>query len=82
MTFWGLHEPGWLHPVGKQSRDYLPDFATLNDRARAREPGRDPPFYIVVYRRPPCVPRSREREKRPAGAKEKRADIRKSLFST
>ena len=28
---WGLHGPGWLYDLaGKQSHDYLPDFATLN----------------------------------------------------
>ena len=35
----------------------------------------------VVYGRPPCVPRSREREKSPTGAGEKRAsDLKKMLL--
>ena len=41
-------------------------------RARATEPARDPAC-AVVYRRPPCLPRGREREKKTTGAEKKLA---------
>ena len=47
-------------------------------RARATETGRGPNLH-VVYRRAPSVPRSREREKRPAAGKEKVADVQKKM---
>ena len=35
----------------------------------------------VMYRRAPCVPRSREREKRPTGAGEKRANVKNKIYT-
>ena len=60
---------------GKQPRDYLPDFATLNAQSTRHRARPGPKACAVVYRRAPCVPRSRERQKRPTGAGAKRANV-------
>ena len=64
-----------LYLDGKQPRDNLPDFAALNAQStrHAARPG--PKTCAVVYRRPPRVPLSREREKRHADAGEMRANV-------
>ena len=51
----------------------MPVRADLNAKS-ARRGG---PSLRLVYRRPPCVPRSREREKRPAAETETVADVQK-----
>ena len=70
---WVFHFLARLQLRGKQSRDYLPDFC---DFERPEHAPRSPPgtqTCPVVNRRPPCVTRGRERERRPTGAGEKRA---------
>ena len=52
--------------------------ARFRDFERAGHAPRSPPgtkFCAVVYRRAPCVLRSREREERPTGAGEKHANV-------
>ena len=65
----------WLG--GKESRDYVPVHATLSAKARAAEPDRAPHLALIVYRRPPCMLRSQEREERPAAGKEKVDNMKK-----
>ena len=59
----GLHGPGWLYVLGMLPRGYLP---LWTPRARATDVGQS-----LVFRGVPCVPRSRELEKRPAAGREK-----------
>ena len=54
--------------------------ARFRDFERPEHAPRSPPgtqTWAAVYRRAPCVPRNREREKRPTGAGEKRANVKK-----
>ena len=63
-NLWVFHEPAWLWLVGKRSRDYLPGRATLSAHRTRHGARPGPTLCAVVYPRPPCVPRRREREKR------------------
>ena len=73
----GFHCLAKLWLGGNRSRDYLPVCANLNAQsARHGATCRGANLYLL-YRLPPCVPRSREREERPAGVKEKVADVQK-----
>ena len=61
--FWGVVW-AWLVLAGrKQSRDYLPDFATLTPRARATDLGRGPNFEPCVQAGPLRARWPRAREK-------------------
>ena len=72
----GFQMSGEARRGGKRSRDFLPDRATLNAQSARHGARPGPRTCAVVYRRPPCVPRSREREKRPAV----HANVQKSSF--
>ena len=63
-------------PDGKRLRDFLPDRATLKASAPRSPAGTH--TCVVVYTRTPCVPRSRQREKRPAAGRAGHANAQKS----
>ena len=66
MTFWGFAW-AWLALAGCKAIPRL--LARFRDFERPEHAPRSPAgthTCTVVYRRPPCVPRSRERKKRPA----------------
>ena len=63
----GLHGSGWLYVVGMTPRADVP---LSTPRARSTDLGRGPNLRMW-FGRAPCVPRSREREERPAAESEK-----------
>ena len=81
MSFWGFPWP-WLSLARRK--------AITRFLARSREferPERAPRSpagthaCTVVYRRPPCVPHSRERQKRPAAGRAAHANVYKKFIS-
>ena len=79
--FGGFHGLGCLWLGGTRSRDYLPARATLNVQS-TRHGARPGPTLAptVVYTRPPCVPRCRGREERPAAGRETVSMCKKSAL--
>ena len=65
-----MRGPGWLYVLGMPPQVYVPLSAT---GARATDLSRGPNLRMRSGRAP-CVPRSREHEKRPAAGREKNAD--------
>ena len=78
-TFFGFTW-AWLALAGRKA---IPRLLTrFRDFKRAKHTPRSPAgthTCAVVYRRPPCVPCTREREERPTGAKENRASVKKNV---
>ena len=66
----GLQRPGWLYVLGIPPRADLP---LWTPRARATDPGQGPNLGAGSGR-PPCLPRNREHEGRPAAGREKNAE--------
>ena len=67
----GLQGPGWLYMLGIPPRADVP---LWTPRARATDLGQGPNLRAGSGRAP-CVPRSREHEKRPAAGREKNAKV-------
>ena len=63
----GLQGPGWLYVFGMPPRG---DVRLVTPRTRATDLGQDPNLRAGSGRAP-CVPRSREHEKRPSAGREK-----------
>ena len=74
--FLGLHAPGWLYVLGIPPRGDLP---LWTPRARATDLGQGPNLRAGSGRAP-CVPRSREHEKRPATGREQMPKCQKNTF--
>ena len=71
MTFWGFAWP-WLALAGRKAILLL--LARFGDFERPGHAPRSPAgthTCTVVYKRVPCVPRSREREERPSAGRAK-----------
>ena len=80
-TFWGFR-CAWLALARRKAIPRL--LARSRDFERPEHVSRSPAethSWAVVYTRPPCVPRSRERKKRPAAGGEKLDDVQKRCVS-
>ena len=64
---------------GTRSLEKQPARATLDAQSTRHRTWPGLIFCVVVYPRPPCVPRSREREKRHAAAGEGHANLQKNV---
>ena len=64
--------------LGFSSAESDPVIAILTPRACAADSGRGPNLHLA-YTRPPCVPRCRERKKKPSAGGEKLVDVPKRV---
>ena len=78
--FLGFDCPTWCWLSGKRFRDCLPARATLNPEHAPRSPAATHTC-AVVYTQARCVPRGREREKRPAAGREMNGHVQKKCIS-
>ena len=76
LKLWGFFGPGRLGGAERDRarKSQVPRLWT--PRSRATDPAQGPNVR-QVYTQGPCVPRSREHEKRPVARREKRADAEK-----